>query len=166
MRNAMMNKPRKILIATLLGAGLVVAGGAALAHKGGWHEGGRHGEGPRMERMMERMAERLELDEQQQASIRTLIEEHRPLMQENRQAMRDSRRELHDLVRGDAFDEAALRSLAAEQGERMAGMIVERGLMMRAIRDVLTPEQRAEAEQMLERRMERHHGRGWGDKRD
>lgn len=157
-----MKTSRKLLIATLLSAGLVTAGGLVFAHGKG---GGWHGEGPPTERMMERMSEKLGLDEQQQASIRALIEEHRPLMRENREAMRENRRELRDLVRGDAFDEAALRSLAAEQGDRVTDRIVERSLMMRAVRDVLTPEQQAEAERMMERfgeRHGRHHGKHGG----
>ena len=59
-----MKTSRKLLIAALLGAGLVAAGGAVLAHGGkgdGWRDG------PRAERMMTRMSEKLGLDEQQQA---------------------------------------------------------------------------------------------------
>ncbi len=154
---------RKILLVTLLSAGLIAAGGTALAHKGG---GWRGGEGPRMERMMERMAERLELDEEQRASIQAIIEQNRPAMQEHRRAMRENRQALHELMRGGTADEPTVRSLAEAQGDLTAEMIVERALMMQSIREVLTPEQQARAERMMERRMGRHHGRGWGGERD
>ena len=100
--------------------------------------------------------ERLDLNAEQRDAVQAILDDARPAMQEYRKSLWENRQKLRDLAKADTVDEAAIRTLAEAQGNIMADMIVKRTEIMQAVRAELTPEQRAQAEQL----MERHGGRG------
>ena len=147
-----MNKRNKLIIASALLIGTISAGGVAFGE--GRHHGGHGlGFGPGPERI-ERMAERLDLSDEQRDAIRAIVDKARPSFREYGDNLRDNREKLRELAQTENADQTAIRTLADAQGDTMADMIVLRTDVMREVRAVLTPEQR---EELKNRRS--HHGR-------
>lgn len=101
---------------------------------------------------LERMAEKLDLTVEQQGQIRAMLAEHRDRAAPLRKALRDNRRQMHDMVRADVFDEAAVRALALEQADTRTELLVERARVRQQIYSVLSLEQR----DLAERRWKEH----------
>lgn len=142
-------KTPKILIALSAATlAVAVASGSALAHRGGGNP----------ERMIERVAERLELDDGQRAALETLAEE----LAETRTLMRgdggELRAELRDLVTAESFDQAAALSLIESRAAALQAQAPEVVAAAATFLDGLTPEQKADVERFLDR-AERRHGR-------
>lgn len=157
----MKNRSKTLIAASLLTVGALAAV-PAFSH-GNDHERG-HGRGPGIERM----AERLDLTEQQQMQVRTIRDQSREAMRGYRDSLHDNRQKLRELVRSGNADEAGIRELADAQGAIVADMVFERARTMQAVRAVLTPEQQAQADTFMEQHREerhedRHERRGKGD---
>lgn len=150
-----MKPTRNQLMAALLGTSLILAMGVVAAQDRGKDH--RHGE-----RMLERMSQRLDLDDAQRAEIQTIMEQSRPAMREHYHDMRHNRRELHRLMRDTDADIEVIRELAERQGGYTTELIMERAETTRAIRAVLTEEQQAKADRMMERRGKHRHQRQRG----
>jgi Spy/CpxP family protein refolding chaperone len=101
------------------------------------------------ERHLERMTDRLGLNDAQRAAVRTALDQSRPQLREIQDKLRANRQALRDLTAADTLDENRVRQLAQEQGQLHAEMIVQRTRVRSEIHKVLTPEQR---ERMHERR--------------
>lgn len=138
----------KNLIIGGLAAGTLSLGAAqwAIASPGerGDCYGGRHAH--RMshdgDQRFERMADRLDLTDEQRKSVRAMLDQSRPQMRELDDKLRANRQALRDLADSDQVDEKQLRKIAKEQGELHSQMIVQRTQMHQQIRKVLTEEQR------------------------
>lgn len=116
------------------------------------------------ERFLARMSKTLDLSAEQQEKIKAIMEEHRNKVAPLRQNLDESRDKLRQTAKAGTFDEAAVRTLAANQATAKTELMVERARVKNQIHAVLTPEQRKLAEekmeQMLERRGgDRHHGK-------
>ena len=127
------------------------------------------GFGPFGGRMFEHIAERLELSPDQQEQIEAILEDYRPEVEGQRSLMETARTALRDQIHADTFDEAAIRHLAAEVAALEADIAVSQALIAQDFRQILTPEQQAEAKQMMEDARafrehagERFHGRRGG----
>lgn len=112
---------------------------------------GMHGIGhERMgDRDIMRMAERLNLTQDQRDKIGKIMDVSRPKLRKNGFDMMDNRKELHALMKEDKLDDKKLRSLTRRQGDLMADMMYLQMKMRSDIRAVLTDEQR---DMMKERR--------------
>jgi protein CpxP len=125
----------------------------------GWCKGkGRHS-GHRLEMM----AEVLDLTDEQRTQIKEIVAAEwkatKPLVRQ----LREKHKELREATQGVAFDEAAVRGLAAGQAETVTELIVAKARAKSKIFAVLTPEQQAKAEKirpLWEGR--RGHRRGFG----
>lgn len=151
-----MKRLHKALVAcTLLAAaaGVAYAGGRDGHHGRHGHDGhyGHHFS-------VERMAEKLDLSAEQTVAVRAIVDGAKPTFEQYHTSLREKRQQLDELARSGAADEAAIRTLADEQGGIMANMIVERIRVKNQIRALLTPEQQAEADKWLEH-SGRHKGR-------
>jgi protein CpxP len=112
------------------------------------HHGGR---GPNLERL----ADRLDMTEQQRAEIKTMLDDSRQQMKGLREQMRANRAQLRDLTQQAEFDEAAVRNVADEQGDLKAEMIVLRARQRHEMKAVLTDEQRVKLDEMWQRKNHR-----------
>ena len=101
----------------------------------------------------ERMAERLSLSEEQQASWRALHESGREEAMAERQRAREIQRELQ-AMRGD-FDRARASELADELGAIEARQALRRAEHQAAIYQMLEPEQRERWDAAAERRQDK-----------
>jgi protein CpxP len=114
----------------------------------GWSGHGHH--------HMAWMAKQLNLTDAQKQQIKTIMQTQRaangPLMQqlaENRKAM------LAATANG-AFDQAKVQAIATQQSQAMAQLMVQKATIQHQIyTQVLTPEQRTQADQMHEKQMAR-----------
>ena len=95
--------------------------------------------------MIEHVAQRLDLSDEQRDQIRDILLSHKDELQAELQAVRDARSAQFDAIHADTFNEAAIRAAAAEVGTAEAELAVTRGVIVSEVRQVLTPEQQAEA---------------------
>ena len=144
---------------------LSLCGGAALAEPPRDDR-----ERPGIERILERHAERLQLDDATRAQIRALAEAGRAQSAPQREVLRRLHDEMHALLTADAPEEAAVLAKADEIGRAETALHKERLRTMLAIRALLTPEQRRELVRIHEEFRAKHpdwrHGgrRGWRDR--
>lgn len=108
---------------------------------------GRHGHGERIRRM----ARRLELTDEQVTSIRDVLRQARKTAIGLRAKARVARIELAELVLAPTVDEAKVDAKVEELSELQGDRLRERTRTALAVRAVLTPEQAARAEGMLDR---------------
>jgi periplasmic protein CpxP/Spy len=106
---------------------------------------------PVARRVFARVASELKLTDAQQTEIKQIVADElaaaRPLFEE----LRENRRQLREAGGEGQFDEARVRAVAAEQGQTLSELIVARERAKAKIFDVLTPEQRTRAGELLER---------------
>jgi len=112
---------------------------------------------------IEKMIERLDLDEGQAEQVRNIRDNYHPQMEQLKEKMKDNRQQLRELVQADALDQEQVRVIAEAIGDLKTEKIILRTTMKSEIRMVLTEEQREEMKQWKKRRGfghgRRHHGR-------
>lgn len=96
----------------------------------------------------QKMAKELKLTAAQQEQVEAIItadrEKSAPLMEK----MEEKREQLFEAATAEKFDEAAVRTLAAQKAQLEVEMTLSRAKIRSSINAVLTPEQRAKAEKM------------------
>jgi Spy/CpxP family protein refolding chaperone len=128
-------------------------------------EPGGHG----IERLLERHAERLQLDDATRERIRALAEAGREKSAPQRESLRQLREETHVLLTADAPEETAVLAKAEAIGQAETALHKERLRTMLAIRALLSPEQRRELVRIHEEFRAKHPEwrrggrRGWRD---
>jgi len=149
---------------SIIGIGLVTGlAMPALAFPG--NRGGC--EGGHSERHMQRLAQQLNLTDEQQQKIRAIHEQDRDDFRKIGQQMRDNRKALYRLDTSDAGYEARVKKLARGQGELVERMIVLHSRERAEVRALLTPEQRETAQKLKQQRRDRMKDRmrdGKGDR--
>lgn len=177
MRNHEPNPRRRIAYGALAAGALLLVLLPALATAGphgrrgpgfGHGPGMGPGHGPMgMGFAMGRLVERLDLTEAQRDEIHGVLEARREAGAGAREEMRAARKALFEQIHAEETDEGAIRQAAADVAALEADLAVERSLTLQEVRNVLTPEQRAEARQFFdemkdfaEERGEGFHGRG------
>lgn len=142
---------RRGLAAT--GVALALAATAALAAGAAAHQRGSDG--------VRRILRQLELTGEQREAIRGVVQQHRESGQALRQRVADARRALNEAVTSGAADETRIRALAAELAPLTADAAVRRAGLYAGIRELLTDPQRAELDEMRDRRRQRRDRREW-----
>jgi len=155
---------RQIIIGTILAATLATGVNGALAEA---HEGpGRdkacdmHGErGPDAKHFLDRMAKDLDLSADQKKQIGALLKTEREQNGPTMKKLAEGRKQLDHVADAATFDEAAVKSLAANQAALMQEMMVSRARTHHQVNALLTPEQREKAAKLRERMKHRrpHH---------
>jgi periplasmic protein CpxP/Spy len=136
-----------------------------MAHRPGGRQLGM-GPGSRSERggNPEQMFEQLNLTPAQLSQIRTIREDSRATMQPLREQMRTGHQELRALMASDASADEIRQRHSALMGLDQQ-LRTQRFEVMLQIRDVLTPEQRAELAQLLEQRRSQQRQSNFGPSR-
>ena len=119
------------------------------------HGGRFFGGGPEH---IERMAERLDLNQEQREAIRAVVDQARPKFRSITDSLGEGRTQLHNLAFAGNYDEGQARTLADAQAARMAELIVLRTEVMSKAYAVLTPEQQEQLKSRMEQRGS-HRGR-------
>ena len=115
-----------------------------------------------IERLLERNAERLHLDDATRERIRSLAAAARAKSEPQREALRQLHEEMHALLTSDAPAESAVLAKADEIGGAETALHKERLRTMLAIRALLTPEQRRELVRIHEEFRSQHPEAGHG----
>ncbi|MDX2034132.1 MAG: Spy/CpxP family protein refolding chaperone [Blastocatellia bacterium] len=164
----MQTKTKRIAI-TLSVAAILVAGAVfAVAQTGRQHGfgpfGGRFAAG-NAQRMIDRVLNRasvvLGLTDEQETQIKAILETAKPTVQPLVAQLAVNHKALAEATANGAFNETQVKAIAARQGDTLAALIVEKERVKTQIYAILTPEQRAQAEQIRERienRLKDHFG--------
>jgi periplasmic protein CpxP/Spy len=145
------------IVVLMMGAAIFTLGksDALMGHFQHRSDRQKHSFGPEM---VDHIARELNLTEAQKTQVKTLLESAHATMASLHQKMDDAHKQLEAATANGQFDEAQVRSLAAQQAQGMVETIVEHERMKSKIYSLLTPEQRIKADEMLKRH--RHHKSG------
>ncbi len=110
--------------------------------------GCREGKGRGPGRHGDAMAEALGLSQAQREQIEVILSEERKAAAPLRKKMAEGREQMRRVTEEGAFDEAAIRALAAEKAEVQVEMMVSRVRVQSRIHGILTPEQKELAKRL------------------
>ncbi len=157
--------PRRNLMIAICGLVLLAASLPALAQGRGDRRGGR-GAGVMDGHRLEHLALRLDLSDGQREELKQAFIARSEAGDETRRGIFEARRALEERIHADSFDEAAVREAASALAALEADAAVERARQAQKMRQILTPEQLAELDEMREERRGRGRrgprGRGFG----
>ena len=139
------------VVAAILGGALLcqAAPGAGLPPRP------EYGEAPFPEAFPQRLVRVLGLNEAQQEKIRLILEEERDKVLSMDEDGDELRQQLREAGQGAAFNEKAVRNVAAALAGVETEMLVSRARSRYRVNQVLTPAQRGMAEKLLQGRGER-----------
>jgi Spy/CpxP family protein refolding chaperone len=146
---------RTIFTAIALAASLAFDAAAGEGH------GRKHGPPP-IDRVLDRHAEELGLDDAVLEQVRAIGARARAEEEPLRETLRAQRDELHELLRQDAPDTDAVMRQAEEIGSVETELHKARLRTLLEVRTLLTPEQRAKLESIFEEKRQRMRDR-WKD---
>jgi len=146
----------RMLFLLTAGAAVFALAGAAGARPpfGDPFHGARGGD--HHERFFDRYADRLGVDDETRAEIEEKFDASREQAEPLRLAVHEAHRELHELLRADEPDRAAILAQADRIGELEAELRKLRLTTLLDVRGLLTEEQRAEMVSIHEERMRAH----------
>lgn len=162
----------KGLTRSLIGLGLLAGlamPAVAMAGPGGQGGYGSGQGGPHMDRM----AQALNLTDEQQEKMAQVRDKARPEFRKLGRQMRDNRKALFGLDPTAKDYNSKLADLARQQGKLIEQMIVLRGHVRAETDAILTPEQREQAKKLMQERRDRmkdrmrdgkRGDRSWGDR--
>jgi periplasmic protein CpxP/Spy len=119
---------------------------------------GRHGPGGRRFGMM-RMAGALDLTEEQQASLKQMIDEQRKAAEPLVQQMRDLRQQIREQLDSEGADATTIGQLTIQAHNLGKQLRAAHQGMQERFESILTPEQKAKLEQLKTERGNRGFGR-------
>ena len=145
-------KRRYLIIVSLAALVIGCTVSAAVRHK--------RAHRPFIDRMFIGLTRQLDLSDAQQTQVKSILDAESTRVKQLFAAAEKNRQQLHESTAGGKFDEAQVRSLATQQAQTVTEMIVEKErVKARIYNEVLTAEQRARADQILERMHARFHHR-------
>src|SRR5512133_117474 len=142
-----------LMAATLLGGSL-----SARAFEGAIDDC----DGPRAEHKMnpqkriDRMAKELKLSAAQKEQVGAIMKAEQEQTEPLRRKMAAGHTQIQAVVNATAYDESAVRAIAAEQATIRTELLVLRTRAMHQVNALLTPEQRTQAQRLRDSRPGRH----------
>lgn len=115
--------------------------------QGQWRHRGPHGPGG----MLAHLTRVLNLTDAQQAQVKTMWESEKPNVVPLFQQLEQGHKEMLGVTANGAFDEAKVNSIAQQQSQTLAKLIVEKEKLQSKFYQILTPEQRTRFTQMQQR---------------
>ncbi len=109
---------------------------------------------------------KLHITDAQKTQIHAIISEERAKMEPLFEQLKAGHKELKALRKSGTFDEAQVRSIAKGQADTIVELIVAKERMKSGIYAVLTPEQRAKAQELREKWKGCHGKKHMKDKKD
>jgi len=96
----------------------------------------------------EHLSQALGLSEAQTTELKPFLDSERATIDALRQKLEETHQQIQTATKDGKFEEAQVRTLAAQHAQAMTDMIVEQERVKAKIYNVLTPEQRTKAGQM------------------
>ena len=135
---------------------LVLCGAAVISHAQQNDAEGASGWGGHEHHHMGWMAKQLNLTDAQKQQIKTMMEAQRATTRPLMQQLAENRKAMLAATANGAFDQAKVQAIANQQSQAMAQLMVQKASMQHQIyTQVLTPEQRTQADQLREKQMAR-----------
>jgi len=153
-----MNKRKTLIaaaVAAVIGTGAVYAGSNYCERGGDGHGFGGGHRGPGLERMISKLDHHLDLTDSQRSSIEEIVSANRDTMKQSRLDRKTLRQKTMGLDPTSESYDADVAALADEMAEMAREMTLSFADIARQVSTVLTPEQRQEAREMIQHRMER-----------
>jgi len=154
-----MNKTSKKVVASILILSLsgILSSAYAMPPSDGKGPGncmrGEHKAGPGGRGFnVDRMAEKLNLSNDQRTQVESIMNESKDQLTEFREKMQENRKQLRTLTQTAPLNEASVRKIADAQGDLKADMIVLRVQQRAKINSILTEDQRAKLKEMRGKR--------------
>ncbi len=133
---------------------LVVAAGALTAVWAHTRAGGAHG--MMFGHRMGWIARKLDLSDPQKTQIQAMIQAERPNFQPLVKQLAANHQQMLVATRGGSFDEAQVRTLANQQAQTLAELMVLRErVIAKAYNTVLTPDQKTKADTLRQHMLDR-----------
>ena len=133
----------------IAGIAVLVIGAAFLALGHGLQEPGRHGNGRGVHGdMMEHMSRELSLTDAQKQQVKAIMDSVVPAAEATHAKLEEVHKQLGAVTANGQFDEGQVRTLANQQAQLEADMLVEHFRAISRVFSILTPEQRAKAEEL------------------
>ena len=114
-----------------------------------------HGGGMFGERMLSFYAHKLDLTDAQQSQLKDIMAKEKPVLKPLFQQLSQTRHQMRQLEEGDTFNEAQIRTLAAQQSQVMTELIVQKARIESEMLQVLNPDQKAKFKEMMDQREQR-----------
>lgn len=136
--------------------------------RGGMYGGGMHGGGfggGFGQMLLGRMAEKLELTDDQKTQIKAIVEANKDNVEESRQAIQEAMKALHQASEGGV--EAEVIAAGKALGDAFTEQALQRANIAKQIKEVLTDEELAQLEEMkagMKERMQQRRQQGRGGK--
>jgi len=115
----------------------------------------RHGDGMFGERMLSFYAHRLDLSDAQQSQLKDIMAKEKPALKPLFQQLAQTRHQMRQLEEGETFNEAQVRTLATQQSQVMAELIVQKARIESEMLQVLNPDQKTKFKEMMDKREQR-----------
>ncbi len=161
-------KKRNVIIATataaIIGSGIAFAGAKNCRGDGG-HQFGKFGE-HKIERMMSKIDEHLDLSEQQELALQEILESNKSVLRAGSGPHREFRMELMKLDPTSSNYDTAVANLADEMATQVKQRTMQVASVVKQVAGILTEEQIQDARELIAERMgrmERRHHRVDGD---
>jgi Spy/CpxP family protein refolding chaperone len=100
--------------------------------------------------LLERAMDRLELDADQRSRVEAVLAQHREEIRQQMEAVIASREAQYAAIHAEPFEEGRIRAAALALGAAQADLAVTRARIASEVRSILTEQQRARLEEMLE----------------
>lgn len=142
------------LMAAITGGGMISA--HAFLGPPDDFEGASAGRKMGHERHFTRMAEVLKLTDTQKEQVQSILKAEEKLVEPLREKLAENRKQLRQAAAAEAFEEGAVRTLAATQANLQTELILSRIKVRNQIHALLTPEQRELAGKLRPLLHERH----------
>lgn len=131
-----------------IAAGAEESNAPAVADLNNGNPADKHGENLKGHDGHKGLWKELNLTDEQRKQVRPIVKEERAKMKPLVQRLKAGRDQLNALRKSGPFDETKVRSIAKGQADTLTELILQRERMKSRIYELLTPEQRAKAEQL------------------
>lgn len=106
-------------------------------------------------RFLQHMADVLDLTDAQQAQIKDMWKAEQPTIMPLVQQLADAHKQMVAVTAAGKFDQAQVQSIANQQAQTIAQLIVEKQRLQSKVYAILTPDQQAKMQRIQQRHMAR-----------
>jgi len=105
--------------------------------------------------MLSFYAHKLDLTDAQQSQLRDILAKEKPSLKPLFLQLSQTRHQLRQLEESDAFNEAQVRTLAAQQSQVMTELIVQKARIKSEMLQVLNPDQKTRFKEIMDKHEQR-----------
>ena len=115
----------------------------------------RHGGGMFVEHTLEFYAHRLDLTDAQQSQLKDIMAKEKPALKPMLLQLAQTRHQMGQLEEGENFNEAQVRTLAAQQSQTITELIVQKARIESEMLQILNPDQKTKFKEMIDKHEQR-----------